>query len=98
MYVVGGLQPGAALVIVRLAVMTLLPSSTTPAVTGCRLVGCSVVSRLPLRSYAVAGMSQRFCVCLGPVLAPVSRPRLLPSLPPVGGGVWFPLLGGVWAE
>ena len=97
-YVGMGLQPGAALDVVCLAVVTLPPHSTAPTVASCRLVGRSVVSRLPLRSHAVEGVSLHVCVCLGPVLAPVSRPRLLPSLPPVGGGVWFPLLGGVWAE
>jgi hypothetical protein len=65
-YVGGGLQPGAALVVVRLAVVTLPPRSTAPAVVGCRLVGCSVVSRRPLRSRAE---SQRVCVGPGPVLA-----------------------------
>ena len=39
-----GLQPGAALVVVCLAVVTLPPRSTAPTVAGCRLVGCSVVS------------------------------------------------------
>ena len=68
-YVVGGLQPGAALVVVCLAVVTLPPSSTAPAVAGCRLVGCSVVSGLPLHSHDVAGVSQHVCVCLGPVQA-----------------------------
>jgi hypothetical protein len=71
-YVVGGLQPGAALVVVRLAVVTLPPRSTALAVADCRLVGCSV-SRLPLRSRAVEKVSQRVRVCLGPVLAPVPR-------------------------
>ena len=52
-----------------LAVVTLPPSSTAPTVAGCRLVGCSVVSGRPLRSRAVAGMSQRVRVGLGPVLA-----------------------------
>jgi hypothetical protein len=37
-YVGGGLQPGAALVVVRLAVVTLPPRSTAPAVAGCRFV------------------------------------------------------------
>jgi hypothetical protein len=50
------LQPGAAHVIVRLAVVTLPPRSTAPAVAGCRLVGCGVVSGRPLRSRAVAGI------------------------------------------
>ena len=85
-YVGGGLQPGAALVVVRLAVVTLPPRSTAPAVAGCRLVGCSVVSGRPMRSRAVAGVSQRVRVGLGPVLAvfwpPVPRLRLLPPRPP----------------
>jgi hypothetical protein len=66
---VGGLQPGAALVVARLAIVTLQPRSTSPAVAGCRLVGYSVVSRRPLHSRDVAGVSQRVCVGLGPVLA-----------------------------
>ena len=41
-YVGGGLQPGAALVVICLAVVTLPPRSTAPAVAGCRLVGFSV--------------------------------------------------------
>ena len=49
--------------------LTLPTRSTTPAVAGCRLVGCSVVSGLPLRSRAVTGVSLHVCVCLGPVLA-----------------------------
>jgi hypothetical protein len=32
------MQPGATFVVVRLAVMTLPPCSTAPAVVGCRLV------------------------------------------------------------
>ncbi len=55
-YVVGGMHPGAALVVVRLAVIALQPHSTVPAVAVCRLVGCNVVSGLPLRSCAVAGV------------------------------------------
>ena len=47
---------GAALVVVRLAVVTLPPRSTTPAVAGCCLDGCNVVSGLPLCSRAVAGV------------------------------------------
>ncbi len=54
---VWGLQPGAALIVVRLAVVTLLSLSTAPEVAGCRLVGCSVVSRRSLRSLAVSGVS-----------------------------------------
>jgi hypothetical protein len=92
----GGLQPGAALVVVRLAVVTLPPRSTAPAVAGCRLVGCSVVSGRPMRSRAVAGVSQRVRVGLGPVLAVFWPP--VPRRPPGGGGVGFPLRGGVWAE
>ena len=49
--------------------MTLPPRSTAPTVAGCRLVGCSVISEQPLRSRAVAGVSQHVSVCLGPVLA-----------------------------
>ena len=55
-YVGGGLQPGAALVVVCLAVVTLPPLSTASVVAGCRLAGCSVISRLPLCSRAVAGV------------------------------------------
>jgi len=36
-YVGGELQPGASLVVVRLAVVTLPPRSTAPAVDGCRI-------------------------------------------------------------
>jgi len=63
--------------------------STAPAVAGCRLVGCSVVSGRPLRSRAVAGVSQRVCVGLGPVLA--SRAQSQPAAAAAArGGVWFP--------
>jgi hypothetical protein len=82
-YVVCGLQPGAALVVVRLAVVTLPPCSTAPAVAGCRLVGCSVVSGRPLRSRSVAGVLQYVNVCLGPVL--VSR---APSPPAADAADW----------
>jgi hypothetical protein len=64
-------------------------------VAGCRLVGCSVVSGQPLRSRAVAGVSQRVRIGLGP---PVPRPCLLQPRPPCGGGVGFPWRGEVWAE
>jgi hypothetical protein len=37
-------QPRAALVIIHPAVLTLQPLSSTPAVTGCHLVDCSVIS------------------------------------------------------
>ena len=77
------LQPGAALVVVCLVVVTLPPRSTAPAVAGCRLVSCSVVSGLPLRSRAVAGGSQHVCVCLGPVLASHA-----PSPPAAAAAAW----------
>jgi hypothetical protein len=98
-YVGGGLQPGAALVVVRLTVVAVPPRSTAPAVAGCRLIGCSVVGGRPLRSRAVAGVSQRVRVgsAWGPFWPPVPRPRLRPR-PPGGGGGGFPLRGGVWAE
>ncbi len=56
MYVGWGLQLGAALIVVCLAIVTLLPLSTAPAVAGCRVVGCSAVSGLPLYSCAVSGV------------------------------------------
>jgi hypothetical protein len=68
-YVGGGLQPGPAIVVVRLAVVTPPPRSTAPAVAGCRLVGCSVVNGRPLCSRAVTGVSQRIRVGLRPFLA-----------------------------
>jgi hypothetical protein len=49
-----------------------------------------------MRSRAVAGVSQRVRVGLGPVLAVFWPP--VPRRPPGGGGVGFPLRGGVWAE
>jgi hypothetical protein len=79
----GGLQPGAALVVVCLAVVTLPPRSTAPTVAGCCLVGCSVISGPPLRSRAVAGVSQHVCVCLGPVLASHA-----PSPPATAAAAW----------
>ena len=82
-YVGGCLQPGTALVVVCLAVVTLLPRSTAPTVAGCRLVGCSVVSGRPLRSRAVAGVSLHVCVGLGPVLASHA-----PSQPAAAATVW----------
>ena len=89
-YVGGGLQPGAALVVVCLAVVTLQPRSTAPTVAGCRLVGCSVVSGRPLRSRAVEEVSLHVRVSLGPVLAPMPRPSLLLLRPPGEGWVGFP--------
>jgi hypothetical protein len=82
-YVGGRLQPGAALIVVCLAVMTLPPRSTAPTVAGCRLVGCSVVSGRPLRSHAVAGVSLHVCVCLGLVLASHAT-----SLPAAAAAAW----------
>jgi hypothetical protein len=90
-YVSGGLQPGAALVVVRLAIVTLPPRSTAPAVAGCLLVGCGVVRGRPLRSRASAS-------AWGPFWTPVTRPLLLPLRPPSGGGVGFQLRGAVWEE
>jgi hypothetical protein len=62
-------------------IVTLQPSSTSPTVAGCRLVGCSVVSGLPLHSGTVAGVLQHVCVCLGPVLAShaQSQPAAAPA-------------------
>ncbi len=60
-----------------------LPRSTAPTVAGCRLVGCSVVSGLPLRSRAVAGVSLHVCVGLGPVLASHA-----PSPPAAAAAAW----------
>jgi hypothetical protein len=64
---VGGCNLGLPLLL--FAVVTLPSRSTTPVVAGCQWVGCSLVSRLPIRSRAVTGVSHRVCVCLGPVLA-----------------------------
>jgi hypothetical protein len=63
--------------------MGLVTRSTTPTVAGCRLVGCSVVSRRPLRSRAVAGVSWHVCICLGPVLASHAT-----SLPAAATAAW----------
>jgi len=82
-YADGGLQPGTALVLVCLAVVTLPPQSTAPTVAGCCLVGCSVVSGLPLRSRAVTGVSLHVCVSLGPVLASHA-----PSPPAAATAAW----------
>jgi hypothetical protein len=82
-YVGGCLQPGTALVVVCLAVVTLPPRSTAPTVAGCRLFGCSVVSGRPLRSRAVAGVSLHVCVGLGPVLASHA-----PSPPAAAAAAW----------
>jgi hypothetical protein len=82
-FVGGRLQPGAALVVLCLAVVTLPPRSTAPTVAGCRLVGCSVVRGRPLRSRAVAGVSRHVCICLGPVLASHAT-----SLPAAAAAAW----------
>ena len=97
-HVVGGLQPGAALIVVCLAVVTLPSRSTAPAVSGCRLVGCSVVSGLPLRSRIAASRGQNWPQTnpddWGPFWPPGPRPRLQLPLLPGGGWVWFLLLVG----
>jgi hypothetical protein len=81
-YVGGGLQPGDALVVVRLAVLTLQTSSTEPGVAACSLVDCSVFSGLS-HSCAVVGVSQHVCIGLGPILA--SR---APSPPAAAAAAW----------
>jgi hypothetical protein len=63
--------------------VTLQTRSTEPLVAGCRLVGCSVVRGLPLRSRAVAGVSLHVCICLGPVLASHAT-----SLPAAAVAAW----------
>ena len=56
----GQLLTPPPLVVVRLAVVTLPPRrSTAPAVAGCRLVGCSVVSGVTLRD-AKTGIKDRY--------------------------------------
>jgi len=75
---------------VRLAVVTLQPCSTEPAVAGCRLVVCSGVSGRTLQSHDVTGVSQRVSVCLGPVL--VSRALSPPEVVWRGLG-WVPIAG-----
>ena len=82
-FVGGWLQSGSALVVICLDVVTLPPSSTTPTVAGCRLVGCSVVSGRPLSSRAVTGVSLHVCVGLGPALASHA-----PSLPAAAAAAW----------
>jgi hypothetical protein len=91
-----GLQPGDALGIVHFSVVTLQTSSTASAVEGCCLVGCGVVSKQPLHSCNVAGVSNRVCVCLGPG---EDRTILLNSVPQWGAesslaGQWLP--AAVW--
>ena len=58
-------------------------TSILVSVTGCRLVGCSVVSGRSLRSHAVSGVSWHVCVCLGPVLASHD-----PSPPAAAAAAW----------
>jgi hypothetical protein len=81
-YVGGGLQTGAALVVVYLPVMTLPPCSTAPAVLTVVWLA-SVVSGLPLCSRAVSGVWQLVCVGLGPVLASHA-----PSPPATAAAAW----------
>jgi hypothetical protein len=73
----GGLQPGDALVIVCLAIVTLPPRSTPPAVAGCHLVGCSVVIRLSVHSHTAALISSTSVSAWGPFWPPMPRPRLV---------------------
>jgi hypothetical protein len=87
------LQPGAALDVVCLAVVTLQPRSTSPAVAGCRLVGCSVVSGLPLHSRSVAGVSQRVCIGLGSVLASHAPSPPAAAAADWRGLGWVPIAG-----
>ena len=56
----GGLQPGAALVVVCLAIVTLQPRSMVPAVTGCR---CLAIVTLQPRSMVPAVTGCRLVVC-----------------------------------
>jgi hypothetical protein len=64
-YVGWGVQPGAALVVVCLAIVTLQPCSTAPAVAGCRLVGCSTVSGQTLLSLAMTRVLHHVHFSLG---------------------------------
>jgi hypothetical protein len=71
------------IVICLSALPACVPRSTALTVTGCRVVGCSVVIGRPLRSRAVAGVSLHVCVCLGPVLASHAT-----SLPAAAAAAW----------
>ena len=87
---VGGLQLGAALVVLRLAVVTLPPSSTVPAVAGCRLDDSSVIRGWPLMAmrqgcHSVSSSSR------GPILPPVPCALLQLQLQLDGGWVGFPI-------
>jgi hypothetical protein len=68
----GGLQPGAALVVVCLAIVTLQSRSTAPTLAGCCLVACCVVSGLSLRSQSRCG---------GGITARLRRPGVRSGLP-----------------
>jgi hypothetical protein len=89
-YVGGGLQPGAALVVVRLLVVTLPPRSTSSAVAGSRLVG----------SRTVAGVSPRWPGARSGLPCPVPPPAAASAtwrgrgLVPIAG--WS--LGGVGSD
>jgi hypothetical protein len=90
------MQPGDALVLVRLAVRD-SPAPLYRTSGGCCLVGCSVVSGRPLRSRAM-GCRSASASAWGLFWPPVLRPGLRPPRPPGGGGVGFTLRGEVWAE
>ena len=64
------------------AVVTLPPRSTGPAMAGCRLVGCSVVSGRPLCSRAV-GFRSASASAWGPFWPPGA-----PSLPAAAASAW----------
>ncbi len=85
-------------VVVCPAVVTLQPRSTAPTVAGCRLVGCSVVSGLPLHSRTVSGVSLTSVSAWGQFWPPMLRPLLLLQMQSGEGWVWFPYWGGVVAE
>jgi hypothetical protein len=92
-YVGRVLQPGTALVVVCLAVVTLPSHSTAPTVAGCRLVGCSVFSGRPLCCHAVSGVSLHVCVCLGPVLASHAPSQSAAAAADWRGLGWVPIAG-----
>ena len=75
-----GLQPGAALVVVCLAVVTLPPRSTAPTVAGCLVVVWLAVVSSADGLYAVAlwrGCSGTSASAWGPFWPPMPLPRLL---------------------
>jgi hypothetical protein len=53
---------------------------------------------VPKKALLWRGCRSAFASALVPFWSPVPRPRLRPPWPPGGGGVGFPLRGGVWAE